>query len=281
MKKSKIKLSNTEFYIIGVIIILLIAWGVFTIYGIAMVQNEKDANAISGNHNLGDTLGGIFGPLVGILSSVLVYLTIKEQIKANKIAVDSRNEDNLMKSVKEYMDELKSKFDVIQKKFTTDYGHRSLSQVVRSAGNNLAEIQAIGEELKSEQDPSKRLEMETEMSRLKVVISSTGIEFKEIKAILAYCHFLQDYIISSRGKFLNSEFDVTRFLNLYTSELVTFVSINLRSVCARAEIILPFVDPSERYQWDVSQIAGIAVHILNNHDILEREIGYDFRLYDA
>ncbi|MCX6154602.1 MAG: hypothetical protein NT007_10615 [Candidatus Kapabacteria bacterium] len=48
----------------------------------------------SNTGQIGDTIGGITSPIIGILAAFLVYISFKEQIRANEIQISARKEDN-------------------------------------------------------------------------------------------------------------------------------------------------------------------------------------------
>jgi len=43
---------------------------------------------------IGDTIGGITAPFINMFAAFLVYLALKEQVKANQIQIDSLNATN-------------------------------------------------------------------------------------------------------------------------------------------------------------------------------------------
>lgn len=50
---------------------------------------------ISKTGQIGDTIGGIAGPIVGILGAVLIYMSFKEQLEANRIQRQALNDEIL------------------------------------------------------------------------------------------------------------------------------------------------------------------------------------------
>jgi hypothetical protein len=61
---------------------------------------------------IGDTIGGIAGPLISALSAVLVYIAFKEQVKANRLIQDQFEIQGVydeLDSMEEYCDQLEEK----------------------------------------------------------------------------------------------------------------------------------------------------------------------------
>ncbi len=52
---------------------------------------------------IGDTIGGITSPLIGLLSAILIYITLNEQIKANELLNNQINHDNRIKQISELL----------------------------------------------------------------------------------------------------------------------------------------------------------------------------------
>lgn len=69
----------------------------------------EDANEI------GDTLGGILGPFIGLISAFLVYLALREQIKANINIQDQFKREEINKSEDFYFSMFMDKIEIINK----------------------------------------------------------------------------------------------------------------------------------------------------------------------
>jgi hypothetical protein len=79
---------------IGFVFIIIAFLISFTPYLFTQFQTIQgiDFNKTGG---IGDTIGGITAPFVNLFAAFLVYLALKEQIKANDIQINSLNEEKL------------------------------------------------------------------------------------------------------------------------------------------------------------------------------------------
>ena len=60
------------------------------IYSFNEKGDEHEQSWIGRLHNVGDAMGGMTAPLIGLISALLVYLSFQEQIVANRITTDIR-----------------------------------------------------------------------------------------------------------------------------------------------------------------------------------------------
>jgi hypothetical protein len=119
MPDDKKKPFGTFDWYISIFVIFLIAgWLIFFIYGITMSM-QNDTNDISQYHNLGDTIGGISAPLVGIFSAVLVYITIKQQIRANEFVIEFRRDDIKYRKDDLISQDLKDLLEKLERRYTS------------------------------------------------------------------------------------------------------------------------------------------------------------------
>lgn len=74
---------------------------------------------LSGSNPIGDTIGGTTAPVIGLVGAILVYLTLKEQIKANQRILDQfeLNENDKKESI--YFTFLNNELDEIIKFVST------------------------------------------------------------------------------------------------------------------------------------------------------------------
>jgi len=63
---------------------------------------------------IGDTIGGLTAPIIGLLNAILVYVTISVQIEANKKVQGQINEQKERESLKQYLDYLISSINDFQ-----------------------------------------------------------------------------------------------------------------------------------------------------------------------
>lgn len=107
--------------VLGISIPIILAFNEFTF--------EKFVSQI--NENLGDTIGGVTSPFVGLLGSYLVYLGFKAQIDANKQVndglLDQQKINQLEKNIQFIIDEI------------NNFRCLDLNQGIRKTGNDALE----------------------------------------------------------------------------------------------------------------------------------------------
>lgn len=81
--------KNLEFVFVG--FILLVS---FTPYLFSNFLLFESLTFDSNTGVIGDTIGGITAPFVNIFAGLLVYLALKEQVKANDLQFDTQREDS-------------------------------------------------------------------------------------------------------------------------------------------------------------------------------------------
>ena len=92
--KAKVKILRwVKNLIFGILIGLAIIGLGFLPYYIGNIWWTAEQFKNSGP--VGDTIGGILGPFIGLISGVLVYFAFREQVKANKIVSDQLNFDRI------------------------------------------------------------------------------------------------------------------------------------------------------------------------------------------
>jgi hypothetical protein len=101
--------------VIGVLLIFILPY-VLTNYSIGLDFGNPESNSI------GDTIGGITTPIIGLVSAVLVYLALKAQIKANEIiqcqiikAENLRVEEEILNVAISLMDQIREELKSVDK----------------------------------------------------------------------------------------------------------------------------------------------------------------------
>ncbi|WP_255078302.1 hypothetical protein [Lacihabitans sp. CCS-44] len=92
MKKNRwyAELTKTDWIAITVLSLGLI--GMFSLpLVVTQINSEKWNLGVSKANEIGDSIGGVLSPFVGYMSAILIYLALREQIKANKILGDQIN----------------------------------------------------------------------------------------------------------------------------------------------------------------------------------------------
>ncbi len=119
VKKWLKKITVTDW--IAIILLVIGAFGFCVLPYFVTQTNWLNKNNVSfGKPNeIGDMIGGIVGPFIGLISASLVYLTIREQIRANKLVqAQFKNEeitryekvifDEVIKDVNDVVEEIKN-----------------------------------------------------------------------------------------------------------------------------------------------------------------------------
>lgn len=57
---------------------------------------------------IGDTLGGLTAPFIGLLSAILVYMSFQEQVKANRLVQNQINEESFRSNLKDSQKKIES-----------------------------------------------------------------------------------------------------------------------------------------------------------------------------
>ncbi len=111
MKKDIERFSKTD--LVALILIVIAICGMFGLpYLITQTSYLNPSKTDYGKPSeIGDMIGGITGPFIGFISACLVYLTLREQIRANKITLlqFENQEINRMETdiLSTFMDKLK------------------------------------------------------------------------------------------------------------------------------------------------------------------------------
>lgn len=221
MNKEKFKFRDSDWYAIGATMLLAILWIVFTIFGITMHMKDQ-VNDVSIYHNLGDTLGGILGPLVGIISAALVYITIRQQIRANEIIMETRKEDNLAAYMREYMERIEKKIDQIEKRLATNYPGTSMSKAFDKIEST---IESLFSELSFEPETERQHEiLNKRLDEIKLKISAYENDIIALNGFVVYCQFFSEYLLSN---YLDKSLEGSRnLIAIYFHEFETMIDVS-------------------------------------------------------
>ncbi len=113
MKKSRI------IWLTGIVVLALFYWWVFT-------RPFNEYTSLKDGAPIGDAINGLTTPIIGLLGSILVYLSFREQVKANRIQVQSLNEQRELDLFYKFYEELKSDLQKIQSEYGTRYKQPSV-----------------------------------------------------------------------------------------------------------------------------------------------------------
>jgi hypothetical protein len=104
----KIGSKNLLIFFIGIILIFLSLFA-FTRPAIWSVWNFSQTGQI------GDTIGGITAPIINIIGAILVYISFREQVRANKIQFDALNDEKSRTETEKAYDKHQYRLDEIKK----------------------------------------------------------------------------------------------------------------------------------------------------------------------
>jgi hypothetical protein len=105
MKTIKKILKSPEFFV-------LISGGfIFTTPFLLTRSLVSPEYSFADTGQIGDTIGGLTAPFIGLLSAYLVYKSFLAQIQANKIIVQARNEDMIIANINNWIDRLEASYN--------------------------------------------------------------------------------------------------------------------------------------------------------------------------
>lgn len=105
--RTKVTLKNILFFV-GVILIIIVF-----IYFVTEPRIFPRLD-FSETGSIGDTIGGLSAPIIGILGSYLVYVSFQEQLKANKIQRQALDEEIKRNKEDKWYNQHQQKYDEIK-----------------------------------------------------------------------------------------------------------------------------------------------------------------------
>lgn len=150
--------------VIWTLIVILIIYILLVLFGLNILESNEPKCTISVSNNysnfgtLGDTIGGVLGPLISIIASILTYWAFMEQVKANNLQFAEINRakynerfdlllsiyrDNVQKvesngsSFQDIYNEFKFIYLVILEKVTIDIRERKVDNMMQQKKVNL------------------------------------------------------------------------------------------------------------------------------------------------
>lgn len=169
-------------------------------------------------HEVGDAIGGISAPFIGLVSALLVFYSFREQYKANELLINARKEDNTKAALKDYFDRIETKYERI-----TDLTHQDLGTVFREIVRSYNKINEISEQdLKENGNYIKSNSYaESAHSRALSNISDNLMIIRDFTALFDYCRYFNNYLIKSIKTQTSDE--SKDILSLYISEYAFFL----------------------------------------------------------
>ncbi|MGX7688029.1 hypothetical protein ACWA1C_12750 [Flectobacillus roseus] len=132
------KNKNLFYTVLSILVAITIAYFIVLLYGFNIISFDEKEIVIS-HHNFklnqafkdsgttGDTIGGIFGPIISIIASILTYWALMEQVTANEIQIKAQRKDefesrafqllSLSNEKRKSLSEIDTKFDFFENFF--------------------------------------------------------------------------------------------------------------------------------------------------------------------
>ena len=221
-------LTKTDIAVFTTIGLLIVIWGKILYLGFKDGSYGDEGNVLGRFHNLGDALGGLSAPFIGLISAGLVYFTIKQQIRANEIIVNTRREDNLANNLRSYQERLEDKYESLLE----DYEPLDVKGRFRKIDEAIKGIESMG------QIVPKSYLFNLAGRRHENVIDYCVNEFKrqegflvDLLSILRYADFFRNYLTKFYlDKNIGSEMKEQVVITMH--ELSSFVGSKLERMCS-------------------------------------------------
>ena len=209
MNKSKYEIGKVEIFLIIGFIIVIVSPVVFTLNSWGIIFDETTSP-------IGDTIGGITSPIVGLIGSVLVYYALKEQITANKIILNQLEnqkkeeiERKKIQHISYQIDAIKSDIDNFSTvKIISNSMFSNQEQIVSVSGTDAIESFIN----KMAKDRSHRDEEESEFSIPKLF---------ELKSIIGLIKSLLILIENSNITDIDKDFFKSRLEYIFKTKLIS------------------------------------------------------------
>lgn len=102
-----------ERYVFGVILVFILMAITIPLY-VYMYRFGGDA---SQSGPFGDTIGGLAGPIMAMLSAILIFLSFKKQAESNRLLIDSTNRSEAINSSTLILSEVSSEISRIEQEY--------------------------------------------------------------------------------------------------------------------------------------------------------------------
>lgn len=89
------------------------------------VNTDIDTLNFKNTGQIGDTIGGITAPFIGLLSAYLVYISFRQQYLANKLLIDARKEDAINQNINTLINRIEKAITDFQYA-NSNYGNKAL-----------------------------------------------------------------------------------------------------------------------------------------------------------
>jgi hypothetical protein len=206
---------------------------------------------------IGDTIGGITAPTIGLLSAILIYISFKEQYKANLLLSSSRDEENFRHGI----ELLKENIDNSYNGFSITIGNNSYSTTTTYSGKEAIEVYCRGayntliQNFRTKEDFDKKGGWEL-ASAVFLAYESETQDFKNL---------LIDFRIYA--EFVESAYNVSTILRtLYITNLMRYVVYKEESQVSRLfNLIKMYGDPP-----DDNPIYRITYNYVRTADVIKK-----------
>lgn len=265
--KNKVKLTSTDKVVFIVIGLLALFWLALVIMGYNQNPNTDKLNTIGYYHNMGDAIGGISAPFIGLISALLIYITIKQQIRANEIIVNTRREDNLAQNLKNYKERMEDKYEAL----VDDYNPLDIESSLTTIKQIIMVI--LSSNAPPDPLPSNYLPYGSTADYVMAVADlKRRINFLiDTLSIFRYAVFFQQYLTKY---YLDEEIspEAKELISITMHELSSFVGSKLEKGCEVAKT-LPEVDPYEfpygREIRDITESARLIYRMRGDFEVID------------
>lgn len=188
--------KKTIMFTIGIILFIIA-----TFYGLLRLH-FVDIFGVNNSGELGDTIGGIAGPIINLFGAILVYKSFLSQIKANKIQIENIERDRAFNNLWELYKEIKSDLDNFEYLYVKDNPHSVVLKGSHSFERITYELEYV----------------------YKTVISKRKFVINNILAILESISLIYDKIDGSEMTSTDKDLILNKMNNLYTNYLNYYIS---------------------------------------------------------
>jgi hypothetical protein len=115
-------MQNKKTVLLSIGIILITSLLVWTLTRQFIIDYLK----LDGTTNLADTVNGLTAPIIGLLGAVLVYISFREQVKANTLQFKTINEQRDLELLYRFYEELKNDLQRIHSEYGQKYSQPSI-----------------------------------------------------------------------------------------------------------------------------------------------------------
>jgi len=210
--------------LIGIILTVISPW-IFTLNSIGISFDESTGP-------IGDTIGGITNPIVGLMGAILVYYALKEQIKANQIIQDQLKSQKTEELTRKKIEHINQQIQTIEndinsfsivKKVRVKIDRTSHEQPITVSGTEA--VESFIEKLAKDRSHRNDSDSQYEIPKL-----------FELTSIISLAKSLVDVIDNSNIPTIDKEFFKSRLNYIFQTKLVSSFKKNEDSKLSKIEL---------------------------------------------